>query len=90
LYSCERGNISSELHFSYLKERYLSVFFLSYENALEIGEIKSTDMTDFVVSPKKQEKLDKKFEKQRVMESDIEERVLRRMSEKRHKIEKNS
>jgi hypothetical protein len=33
-------------------------------------------MTDFIVSLKKQEQLDKKFEKQRVMESDIEERDL--------------
>ncbi len=34
-------------------------------------------MTDFGVSPKKQEKLDKKFEKYRVRESDIEEKFIR-------------
>lgn len=34
-------------------------------------------MTDFGVSHKKQEKLDKKFEKYRVRESDIEEKFIR-------------
>ncbi|OEG69203.1 peptide chain release factor 1 [Candidatus Endomicrobiellum trichonymphae] len=34
-------------------------------------------MTDFGVSPKKQEKLDKKFEKYRVRKSDIEEKFIR-------------
>jgi protein subunit release factor B len=34
-------------------------------------------MTDFGVSPKKQEELDKKFEKYKVQESDIEEKFIR-------------
>ncbi|MDR0820618.1 MAG: peptide chain release factor-like protein [Endomicrobium sp.] len=43
----------------------------------DLKKSKGTDMTDFGVSPKKQEELDKKFEKYKVQESDIEEKFIR-------------